>query len=55
MSRSLRHDIHAKYAKFIGEIGLYSNQGQKMMIGNGWFEKSSLAFDRNKAVRNPLE
>ncbi|TFJ94383.1 DUF3231 family protein [Lentibacillus salicampi] len=55
MSRTLRHDIHAKYAKFIGEIGLYSNQGQKLMIGNGWFEEPPLASDRKKAVRNPLE
>ncbi|WP_010530271.1 DUF3231 family protein [Lentibacillus jeotgali] len=54
MSRTFRHDIFAKYAKFFGEIGLYSNQGQKMMISNGWLEQPLLAPDRKKAVRNPL-
>ncbi|MFD1361059.1 DUF3231 family protein [Lentibacillus salinarum] len=54
MSRSLRHDIHAKYAKFIGEIGLYANKGQDLMIEKGWFEEPPLATDREKAVRNPI-
>ncbi|HLS08760.1 DUF3231 family protein [Lentibacillus sp.] len=55
MSRTLRHDIHAKYAKFIGEIGLYANKGQEMMIQHGWFEEPPLATDRKKAVKNPLQ
>ncbi|WP_240339764.1 DUF3231 family protein [Halobacillus ihumii] len=55
MSRTLRHDIHIKYAKFIAEIGVYSNHGQQMMIDRGWFEQPPLATDRNKLVNNPLK
>ncbi|TRM12149.1 DUF3231 family protein [Lentibacillus cibarius] len=54
MARTLRHDIHAKYAKFIGEIGMYANKGQEMMIEHGWLEEPPLTTDRKKAVKNPL-
>ncbi|MFD2924228.1 DUF3231 family protein [Halobacillus naozhouensis] len=55
MSRTLRHDIHAKYAKFMAEIGVYSNHGQQMMIDRGWLEQPPLAADRDKLVHNPLQ
>ncbi|WP_254901288.1 DUF3231 family protein [Tuberibacillus sp. Marseille-P3662] len=53
MSRTLRHDIHVKYGKFITEIGAYANQGQQMMIENGWLEQPPLATDRDQIVRTP--
>ncbi|UOR13111.1 DUF3231 family protein [Halobacillus amylolyticus] len=55
MSRTLRHDIHVKYEKFIIEIGLYSNHGQQLMIDHGWFEQPPLAPDRDKIVRNTIQ
>lgn len=55
MSRTLRHDIHALYGKFVVEIGKYSNQGQQLMIDNGWFEQPPLAADRDKIAQNPLQ
>ncbi|SFD45132.1 Protein of unknown function [Lentibacillus persicus] len=53
MSRTIRHDISAKYAKFIGEAGLFTSKALDMMVQNGWLEQPPLAFDRNNAVKNP--
>jgi hypothetical protein len=52
VSVSGRHDLGAKYTKFLMEIALYVNDGAKILIENGWMEKMPGAADREELSSN---
>lgn len=47
MSMSPRHDLAAMYAKMIAEVGVFANEGAKLMIKNKWMEQPPLTPDRD--------
>lgn len=51
MSTSPRHDIGVKYSRLMMEIAKYSNEGAKIMIDNGWFERPPEAADRKDLAK----
>ncbi|MCQ6279618.1 DUF3231 family protein [Bacillus sp. EB600] len=46
-SLSGRRDLSGMYAKFIADIGLYVQDGAKIMIDQGWMEQPPKAIDRD--------
>ncbi|PQP89660.1 DUF3231 family protein [Paenibacillus sp. AR247] len=48
LSGSQRHDLHAQYIRLITEIGVYGDDGAKLMIENQWLEQTPLTLDREK-------
>jgi hypothetical protein len=51
ISSSLRKDLSVTYAKLLLELGRYANEGAKLMIDYGWFEKPPQSLDREN-LRN---
>ncbi len=43
-----RRDLAVMYARLIGQIGLYAENGINIMIKKGWLEQPPLAEDRKK-------
>ncbi|WP_163527402.1 DUF3231 family protein [Halobacillus ihumii] len=41
-----RRDLAVQYARLIGQIGLYAEDGTNILIKNGWLEQPPLAADR---------
>ncbi|MEQ8200695.1 MAG: DUF3231 family protein [Syntrophomonadaceae bacterium] len=48
MGVSMRHDLHALYAKYMTQIGRYAEEGAKLMIANDWLEEPPQILDREK-------
>lgn len=48
MSVCPRHDLGLMYARLIAEIGIYTNEGAKIMIDHGWMEQPPITLDRKK-------
>ena len=46
-SLSGRRDLGGMYAKFLADIGLYVQDGAKIMIDQGWMEQPPKAIDRD--------
>lgn len=42
-----RRDIGGMYAKFLADIGIYVQDGAKIMIDQGWMEQPPKAIDRD--------
>jgi hypothetical protein len=51
MAVSPRADIVAIYVRQTAEIGLYAEEGAKLMIERGWMEKPPQAIDREQLVQ----
>ncbi|KIL42199.1 hypothetical protein SD70_03175 [Gordoniibacillus kamchatkensis] len=51
MAVSARHDLAAKYAKFIVDVGNYVEDGANTMIDLGWMEQPPKAADRDAIVK----
>lgn len=47
-----RHDIGGMYGKFFLDIGIYVQQGAKIMISEGWMEQPPHAVDRDRLMGN---
>jgi len=45
---SPRHDLGVMYGRLIGEVTIYSEDGLKILIDNGWFEEPPRAVDRKE-------
>ncbi|MEQ8176114.1 MAG: DUF3231 family protein [Syntrophomonadaceae bacterium] len=45
---SARHDIMAMYGKFMAQVGIYAEQGAKLMMKNDWLEEPPQILDREK-------
>lgn len=50
ISTSQCYDLAVDYTRLLAEIGLYSADGAKLMIGKGWFEEPPQAVDRKTLV-----
>ena len=48
MAASPRKDLGAMYAKMLIEIGIYAEDGAKLLIDNEWMEQPPTAFDRDQ-------
>lgn len=46
MAVSQRRDLALQYTSLLAEIGLYAEDGAKLLISNGWLEQPPLADDR---------
>lgn len=42
-----RHDLGLVYGKLLGEVGLYVNEGAKLLIEQGWMEQPPATADRD--------
>lgn len=45
-----RHDIAAKYARLLVEVGNYTEDGANIMIDNGWMEQPPEAMNRDAMI-----
>lgn len=48
MAESMRHDLTAVYARLIGEVSSYAEDGLNILIDNGWFEEPPRVVDRRE-------
>ncbi len=48
LAASPRHDIGAKYVKFMANAGMYAEKGTKIMMKNGWMEEPPQVYKGNK-------
>ncbi|MFD2922972.1 DUF3231 family protein [Halobacillus naozhouensis] len=46
-----RRDLAVQYARLIGQIGLYAEDGCNLLIKNGWLEQPPLTDDRENLAR----
>lgn len=51
LGTSPRHDLSVHYTRLIGEIGIFADDGAKLMIQNGWLEQPPTAPDRSAIVK----
>lgn len=51
IAASLRKDLTLTYEKYLLKIGTYANEGAKILIDHGWFEKPPQSLDR-EVLRN---
>ncbi|PGY08521.1 DUF3231 domain-containing protein [Bacillus sp. AFS031507] len=51
IAASLRKDLALTYEKYLLKVGSYAEEGTKIMIDHGWFEKPPQSIDR-EAIRN---
>lgn len=51
MAISLRKDLAMIYSRLAGEVGLYANDGAKIMIDRGWMEQPPQDDDRKALAR----
>jgi len=51
IAASLRKDLALLYEKYLLKVGAYAEDGEKIMIDHGWFEKPPQSIDR-EAIRN---
>ncbi|MFT9599803.1 DUF3231 family protein [Mesobacillus sp.] len=51
IAASLRKDLTVKYEEFILKVGAYAEEGAKILIEHGWFEKPPQSIDR-ELLRN---
>jgi len=55
MAMSPRRDLGVMYTKLMAEIAKYSNDGEELLIANGWMEKPPIAVDREKLMKKESE
>jgi hypothetical protein len=51
IAASLRKDLTYTYEKYLLKVGAYAEEGAKILIDHGWFEKPPQSIDR-EAIRN---
>ncbi|MYL43190.1 DUF3231 family protein [Virgibacillus salexigens] len=51
LSSSPRHDLSVHYSRLIAEVGKYANEGNKILINNGWLEQPPMAADRRDLAK----
>jgi hypothetical protein len=51
LSAVQRHDLSALYTKIMAQVGVYANNGVKLMIQNKWMEQPPLAPDRKATAK----
>ncbi|CAM3951069.1 DUF3231 family protein [Mesobacillus thioparans] len=51
IAASLRKDLSVKYEEYILKVGAYAEEGAKVLIEHGWFEKPPQSIDR-ELLRN---
>lgn len=51
IAASLRKDLTVNYESYILRVGAYAEEGAKLLIDHGWFEKPPQSIDR-EALRN---
>ncbi|EQB37018.1 hypothetical protein M948_11370 [Virgibacillus sp. CM-4] len=51
LSSSPRHDLSVHYSRLIAEVGKYANEGNKILIKNGWLEQPPMAADRRDLAK----
>ncbi|MFB9328729.1 DUF3231 family protein [Paenibacillus aurantiacus] len=52
LSMSARHDVAAKYGRFMLEVGNYVEDGANVMIEHGWLEQPPQAADREALAKS---
>ncbi len=50
-SLSMRHDLHASYARLISVIGLYVEDGAAIAVKNEWLEQPPLPTNHKELAK----